>query len=107
MASGSLRIGITLHYPYSCPRRGKPDTPDPVEHQQQNPAQRPGGRARAGRALPVPLVVLVQFVADRLEGLPPATEVALLERAAQGLPGGKARGRAPPRTSACRARRPV
>src|ERR1700720_2560133 len=53
--------------------------------------------ARAGAELglaesyPVPLAALVQFVVDHLEGLPPATEAALLERAAQGLPGGKAR----------------
>lgn len=40
---------------------------------------------------PVPLAALVQFVADHLEGLPAATEASLLERAAQGLPGGKAR----------------
>ena len=40
---------------------------------------------------PAPLAALVQFVADHLEGLPPATEAALLERAAQGLPGGKTR----------------
>jgi hypothetical protein len=33
----------------------------------------------------------VQFVVDNLEGLPPATEAALRERAAQGLPGGKTR----------------
>jgi len=40
---------------------------------------------------PAPPAAVVQFVADHLKGLPPATEAALLERAAQGLPGGKAR----------------
>jgi integrase len=40
---------------------------------------------------PAPAAAVVQFVADHLEGLPPATEAALLERAARGLPGGKAR----------------
>ncbi|HLX08945.1 MAG TPA: tyrosine-type recombinase/integrase [Thermoanaerobaculia bacterium] len=38
---------------------------------------------------PVSPAALVQFVADHLEGLPPATEAALRERAARGLPGGK------------------
>ena len=40
---------------------------------------------------PASLAAVVQFVADHLEGLPEATEAVLRERAAQGLPGGKAR----------------
>jgi integrase len=40
---------------------------------------------------PVPVAAVVQFVVDHLEGLPPATEAALRARAAEGLPGGKAR----------------
>lgn len=40
---------------------------------------------------PAPAAAVVQFVADHLEGLPEATEAALLARAARGLPGGKAR----------------
>ncbi len=40
---------------------------------------------------PVPLAAVVQFVTDHLEGLPSATEQALLDRAARHLPGGKAR----------------
>jgi hypothetical protein len=50
-----------------------------------------GAELGLAESYPVPLAALVQFVADHLEGLPPATEAALLERAAQGLPGGKAK----------------
>ena len=41
------------------------------------------------RATPAPLAAPVQFVADHLEGLPPATEAVLLERAALGPAGGQ------------------
>jgi hypothetical protein len=40
---------------------------------------------------PAPAAAVVQFVVDHLEGLRSATEAALLDRAARGLPGGKAR----------------
>ena len=40
---------------------------------------------------PAPAAAVVQFVADHLEGLRPATDAALLERCRRGLPGGKAR----------------
>src|ERR1700753_1151070 len=40
---------------------------------------------------PAPAAAVVQYLVDHLEGLPPTTETALLERAARGLPGGKAR----------------
>jgi integrase len=40
---------------------------------------------------PAPTAAVVQYIVDHLEGLPLATEAALLDRAARGLPGGKAR----------------
>jgi hypothetical protein len=42
-----------------------------------------GAELGLAESYPVPLAALVQFVVDHLEGLPAATEAALLERAAQ------------------------